>query len=174
MERLESEIQRAPTAELLSLLARVATDAGARSRAVQLIGTLLNEAVRTGIEIRSPTWPASAHYDSIALASDAATWLMAASAEALISLGTFSGYFSVPQALGSSLRLLDWLQKSPYVSAPMERRHQLQQLQTKRSLSIQSSVLLSRPAPGHLNAEFWRCAAAEGTTMPAGLLHQVA
>ena len=169
LERLEAEARLGPSVEVLSLLARVALDAGGRSRAVQVLGVMLNEAAQNGLKIADPTWPAAGHYDSIAVASDAGTWLLAATAEAMVSSSTFSGYFSG----ASTLTLLDWLQTSPYASARMERRRQLQQLQAKRTVSIQSSACLSSAGPGHRNAEFWRRAAAERTTMPASLVQPV-
>jgi FkbM family methyltransferase len=169
LERLEAEAKLGPSVEVLSLLARVALDAGGRSRAVQVLGVMLNEAAQNGLKVAGPTWPAAGHYDSIAVASDPGTWLLAATAEAMVSSSTFSGYFSG----ASTLTLLDWLQTSPYANARMERRRQLQQLQAKRTVSIQSSAWLSSAAPGHRNAEFWRRAATEGTTMPASLVQPV-
>jgi FkbM family methyltransferase len=169
LERLEAEVKLGPSVAVLSLLARVALDGGGRSRAVQVLGVILNEAAQNGLKIADPTWPAARHYDGVAMASDPGTWLLAASAEAMVSSSTFSGYFSGP----TMLPLLDWLQNSPYASARMERRRQLQQLQAKRTVSIQSSAWLSSAAPGHCNAEFWQRAAAEQTTMPASLVRTV-
>jgi len=166
LRRLESEAQRAPGIELLTLLARMAQAAGGRARAVAVIDALLPQAMQDGVEIVAPTWPAAARFDSIAVASDLVTWLVAAAAEARIVWSALSGYFSG----ANMLPLLNLLQSSPYASAAMERRRQLQQLQAGRTNSIEASAHLSKTAPAHRNAEFWRRAAAERTTMPASLL----
>jgi FkbM family methyltransferase len=169
LERLEAEARIGPTVALLSMLARVAFDAGGRSRAVQILAVLLNEGARGGLETAEPTWPAAPQYDSVAVTSERGKWLTAATAEAMVSSSSFSGYFTGP----SMLAPLDWLHASPYASARMERRRQLQQLQAKRTESIQSITCLSSAGPGHRNAEFWRLAAAERTTMPASLVQSV-
>jgi len=162
---LDAEVARAPRVEVLSLLARVALDTGRRSRAIQVLDALLSTASRQGADIRNPTWPAAAQYDSSAVTSSAWTWLGAAAAEALVTAAAFSGFFGGP----SMLTLIDWLQTTPYASARMERRRQLQQLQARRTTAIQASPLLSSPGPEHRNSEFWRRAAEERATMPAGL-----
>jgi FkbM family methyltransferase len=169
LERLELEATIGPSVAVLSLLARVALDTGSRSRAVQILNVMLNEAARGSLETADPTWPAAAQYDSVAVASDSGNWLLAATAEAMISSCSFSAYFSG----ASMLAPLDWLHASPYASAPMERRRQLQQLQAKRTESIQSIASLANAGPGHRNTEFWRRAAAENTTMPASLVRPI-
>ncbi len=169
LERLDAESRIGPSVAVLSLLARVSLDAGSRTRALQILGVLLNEAGHGGLETAEPTWPPAQQYDSVAVASDKGRWLVAATAEATISSAAFSGYFSGP----TSLDLLDWLHASPYASAGMERRRQLQQLQAKRTTSIESIASLSNAGPDHRNAEFWRRAAAERTTMPPSLLQTV-
>jgi FkbM family methyltransferase len=169
LERLEVEATIAPSVAVLSLLARVALDAGRRSRAVQILGVMLNEAAQGSLETADPTWPAAPQYDSIAVASDRGKWLVAATAEAMIGSSSFSAFFSG----ASMLTPLDWLHASPYASARMERRRQLQQLQANRTKSIQSIACLSNARPGHCNAEFWRRAAAEDTTIPASLVRPI-
>ena len=168
-ERLEAETRIGPSVAVLSLLARVAHEAGGRSRAVKILGVMLNEAARAGLQTADPTWPAAAQYDSLALASDTGTWLQAATAEAMVGCSGFSGCFTG----ASMLPLLDWLHASPYAAARMERRRQLQQLQARRTDSIESIACLSHVGPGHRNAEFWARAAAERTTMPSSLLQSV-
>jgi FkbM family methyltransferase len=169
LRRLEAEVQIDPSVAVLSMLARVALDAGGRSRALQILGVMLNEAAQGGLDTADPTWPAAPQYDSLAMASDRGTWLAAATAEAMVSSCSFSGYFTGP----SMLTPLDWLHASPYASARMERRRQLQQLQAKRTQSIESIACLSTAGPGHRNDEFWRRAAAERTTMPPSLLQSI-
>jgi FkbM family methyltransferase len=169
LERLEAEARIGPSVAVLSLLARVAYDAGARSRAVQILGVMLNEAARGGLQTTDPTWPAAPQYDSVTVASETGKWLAAATAEAMVASSSFSAYFTGP----SMLVPLDWLHASPYASARMERRRQLQQLQAKRTASIESIASLSNVGPGHRNAEFWRRAAAERSTMPPSLLETV-
>jgi FkbM family methyltransferase len=169
LERLEAEVKVSPSVAVLSLLARVALDAGGRTRAVQMLGVMLNEAARSGLESADPTWPAARQYDAVVVSSDRRNWLMAATAEAMVSSSSFSAYFTGP----SMLTPLNWLHASPYASAPMERRRQLQQLQAKRTESIESIECLAKAGPGHRNAEFWRRAAAERTTMPPSLLQSI-
>jgi FkbM family methyltransferase len=169
LERLEADARTGPSVAALSLLARVAFDAGSRMRSLQILGVMLNEAARGGLGTADPTWPPAPQYDSIAVASDRGDWLVAATAEAMISSCAYSGYFSG----ASNLQLLDWLHASPYASPRMERRRQLQQLQAKRTSSIESIACLSSPGPEHRNAEFWRRAAMERTTMPSSLLQSV-
>jgi FkbM family methyltransferase len=167
--RLEAETKLAPGVAELSLLARVAHDAGHRHRAVQILEVLLDEAEQNGLAISDPTWPASEQYDSIPVNSDRSTWMVAATFEALIKWSSYSAIFAGP----SMLTFLDWLHESPYASARMERRRQLQQLQAGRIQTIQPSTILARAGPGHRNAEFWRRAAAERTTMPPSLLQSI-
>jgi FkbM family methyltransferase len=169
LERLEAEARISPSVAVLSMLARVAYEAGSRSRAVQILGVLLNEAVQGGLGTADPTWPAAPWYDSVTVASDGGKWLVAATAEAMITASSFSGYFSGP----TMLTPLDWLHGSPYASPRMERRRQLQQLQAKRTGAIESIPCLSNIGAGHLNAEFWRRAAAERSTMPPSLLQSI-
>jgi FkbM family methyltransferase len=169
LERLEAETRIGPTVAVLSMLARVAHEAGARNRALQILDVLLNEATRGGLETADPTWPADPRYDSVAVAAERSKWLAAAAAEATVNSCAYSAYFLGP----SNLALLDWLHDSPYACAPMERRRQLQRLQAKRTESIESIACLSKPGPGHRNAEFWRRAAAERTTMPPSLLQSI-
>jgi len=167
--RLEAETQLAPGVAVLSLLARVAHDAGSRHRAVQILEVMLDEAEENGLATAEPTWPASDQYDSIPMNSDRGTWMVAATLEALIKSASYSGTFAGP----STLNFLDWLHESPYASARMERRRQLQQLQAGQIQAIQPSTILGNAGPGHRNAEFWRRAAAERTTMPPSLLQSV-
>jgi FkbM family methyltransferase len=157
---------QAPRLELLSLLARVALESGRRGLASQILDSVLGKASLPGLRVTEPTWPSAAIYDSIPVTSSVATWLGAAGAEALITSSAFSGVFSGP----GLLTLLDRLQSTPYASARMERRRQLQQLQAGRATAIEASPLLASSGPGHRNSEFWRCAAEERSTMPAALL----
>ncbi len=173
LEQLEAGVQQQPRTELLSLLARVSFEAGRRSRTVQVLGAMLNDAARHGLQLTAPTWPAAVHYDGVVPVADSSTWLLAATAQAMVNACAFSGYFA-GSLIQSTLTLLDRLHSSPYASAPMERRRQLQQLQVKRTAAIEPSPLLSRMAAGHRNADFWRHAGAEATTMPASLLQTVA
>jgi FkbM family methyltransferase len=167
--RLETESKLATGVAVLSLLARVAHDAGSRHLAVQILAVMLDEAERSGLAIAEPTWPASEHYDSIPVNSDRGTWLVAATMEALISWGSYSAAF----AGSSTLKFLNWLHASPYASARMERRRQLQQLQAGQIQAIQPSTILGNAGPGHRNAEFWRRAAEERTMMPSSLLQTI-
>ena len=167
--RLDAEAKLAPGVAVLSLLARVAHDAGSRHAAVQTLAVMLDEAERSGLATADPTWPASEYYDSIPVNSDRGTWMVAATMEALISWSSYSATFAGP----TTLKFLNWLHASPYASARMERRRQLQQLQAGQIQTIQPSTILANAAPGHRNAEFWRCAAAEGTTMPPSLLQSI-
>ena len=58
-ERLEAEARASPSVAILSMLARVAYEAGSRSRVVQILGVMLNEATQGGLGTTDPTWPAS-------------------------------------------------------------------------------------------------------------------
>jgi FkbM family methyltransferase len=167
---LDATAARLPRVEVFSLLARAALELGRRGTAILALEALLKVASRPGVAVADPTWPAARRYDSIPISGDLLTWLGAAAAEALITSSEFSGFFSGPKML----TYLDWMRATPYASAPMERRRQLQQLQAGLIATIQPSPLLSVPAPEHLNSEFWRCAAREQTRMPAGRVVTIA
>ena len=160
----------APTLTGLSMLARAAIDGGRRELAVAALSSIINMAQTGKTPVSEPCWPAAERFDTVPVAGDVATWLIAAAADAYVRLVAFSGYFSGP----ATLPLLDWLQDTPYASASMERRRQLQALQSGRATGIAPSALLATASPQHLNVEFWTQAVGAGAAVVApGLISSI-
>jgi FkbM family methyltransferase len=167
---LEPQAGAAPTITALSMLARAAIDAGRRELAVATLSSIISMAQTGKTPVSEPCWPAAEQFDAVPIAGDVATWLIAAAADAYVRLAAFSGYFSGP----ATLPLLDWLQGTPYASAAMERRRQLQGLQSGRATGIAPCALLATASPQHLNVEFWTQAPAAGAAVVApGLISSI-
>jgi hypothetical protein len=142
------------------MLVRVAREAGARAVAVRALERLLKALGEWRHDLTEPCWPALERYDASPPKGALGDWLVASAVEAMIVSASFSGYFSGPR----SLPLLDWLHASPYASAPMERRRQLQAIFSGRQQSIQGSALLEQAGADHLNPHLWR----PGANLPRG------
>ena len=171
LAELEPELQRTPSAATLSMLARVAFESARRELAVAALGRLLAMASRGQLQITEPCWPASARFDTLTVAGDPAGFIVASAIEAIVSWFVFSSYFA--DANNPSFGFLDRLQQTPYASAPMERRRQLQLIRTGRASAVTAHPLLAHAAPNHLNADFWTQAAAEDTSIPGSLVREI-
>ena len=162
---LEPEIESTTSAAMLSMLARVAYEAGRRELAVAVLRKLLAAAGGGAIRITEPCRPASARFDALTVVGDVTGFIVAAAVEAMASWHSFSAYFSDD----STVDILNGLQLTPYASAPMERRRQLQLIKMGCASAVTAHPLLARAAPNHLNVEFWTRAAAERTAAPSAL-----
>ncbi len=149
-----TELRRAaggrPTLVALATLARLLLEAGARTEAVRALAQFLAEAqegeLGTGL-----VWPPSASFDAVRPVGSPRQWLIAAAIRAFAEQASFSDYFRPT----SMLPLLDWLQGTPYGSAPMERRRQLQAKRANRPAGGTTSGLLAQPGRDHLNVSLW-------------------
>jgi FkbM family methyltransferase len=142
-----------PTLTALASRARLLVEAGRRYEAVQALRQLLNrvQAEAEGPLIDSPVLPPHASFDGVATVGARVDWLAAAAVAAFASEATYSDYF----AQTDYLAMLDWLQSTPYRSAAIERRRQLQALRLKRPMVGGLPPLLTVAAADHLNASLW-------------------
>jgi FkbM family methyltransferase len=145
-------VGRAPSVSRLLTLARVAREAGARAVAVQALQRIVESLGRGARhELNEACWPALERYDALAPISGVGDLLSASAAEAHVVCASFSGYFTGPTALG----LLDWLHRSGYASAPMDRRRELQALFAGRQRAVEGSPRLLQAAEDNLNPHLW-------------------
>jgi FkbM family methyltransferase len=157
MSLVETATRTAPTKAAWSLLSRAAYEAGARQVAARAAVALLQLALSGEEAPMEPCWPASARYDSVVPIGGVQPWLTAAAIEAYVLYSAYSGIYCGQNWLA----VLDWLGSTPYATAPMERRRQLQSLRTGRQRQIDCSPLLRAEAPEHLNAWWWGSARPE-------------
>jgi FkbM family methyltransferase len=141
-----------PTLAGLGTRARLLLEAGCRQDAVQALSQLLrltDAAAELGTGL---LWPPSVRFDSTRPIGAPRQWLIAAAIHAYAAESNFSDYFKA----ATYLPMLDWLQDTPYGTAPMERRRQLQAMLANRPSRGGSSALLAVTSPEHLNAGLWR------------------
>jgi hypothetical protein len=136
----------------VSTLARIAWEAGERQFAIDVL-PLAVKLVGGGDAPPpdEPFFPPLPRYDTIAAAGVERAWLLAATAEALETWEFFAGCFRPVEK--QQLQMLDWLQSSPFASAPMERRRQLQRWHA--GLPRQAAPILAQESPDNLNPELW-------------------
>jgi len=151
LRELTELARHAPTLPRLFMLVRVAREAGARTLALQGLARILTAVTAAPHDLAEPCWPALERYDTVPPEGGAGGWLTASAVEAMVISSSFSGYFSGT----SGLPLLDWLHASPYASAPMERRQQLQGIFSGRHQAIQGSALLQQSRADNLNPHLW-------------------
>jgi FkbM family methyltransferase len=137
----------APGLATLSSLARAATEAGERRRAVAAGRQFLSD-VRANRELDEPLWPAWPGFDAIVPGAPAIEWAVAAAATGFEQLHAFSTYFVPPT------EALEWLCASRFATAAMIRRRVLPRARAARNWTLHA--LLARPAPDHRNAALWR------------------
>ena len=142
----------APTTARLSTLARVATEAGQRFMASGVLSRLLCARQPSGLAAREPFWPPLERFDTIAPGPPPSGWLLAAVAEAFERQYAYSSYF----AQESTVRVLEWLQSTPFASPEMERRRQLQRIRSGEQSRLMEMPVLRQAVPGNLNPNLWR------------------
>lgn len=147
--------------ERLSSLARIAVEAGERQVAIDALLRAVTLLRQNAAPPTEPFLPATPRYDAIDPGNAPLPWLIAASVEALEELRVFSGFFLPVEAQRPDI--LDWLQSTPFASAPIERRRQLQNLRAGRQARMTAPTLLQREAPANLNPALW----IEGAIGPA-------
>jgi FkbM family methyltransferase len=108
----------------LATLARIALEAGDRQLAIDTLWHLLQLQRSGGKPLDEPFFPPASRYDAIDPRSQASAWFTAATIEAYEVVRFYSSIFMPKEAL--QLGMLDWLQSTPFASAAMERRRQLQ------------------------------------------------
>jgi len=144
--------EKASLARILTLV-RIAFEAGARQFAIDLLPRAMPLLGADAALPDEPFFPPMPRYDMIAPGAMARAWLLAATFEAFEIWQFFSGCF---KPLGMQEHgLLDWIQSSPFASAPMERRRQLQRCLAGLQPSVQTTPLLAQASPENLNPELW-------------------
>jgi len=142
-----------PNPARLSTLARIASDASDRALALDSL-TRLQARIAAGDDLpREAFFPASSRYESIDPAGGLRAWFLAATFEAFEVLRFLSGCFR-PVAM-QDLAMLDWLQSTPFASAAMERRRQLQRILAGVQTGLMPSPILANAAPDNLNPDLW-------------------
>lgn len=156
-ETLGALCQKQGSLSRLSTLARIASDIGNRSVAVNAL-RLVADVLKGGKgRISEPFWPASPRYDHLSPGTNVVGWFMAAALERLEQLAAYSSCFA------PSLVDLDWLAKQPLVATEIERRRVLQQARAGQRVKVPSR--LRAAASDHLNAEIWRAGTVPGTSV---------
>jgi FkbM family methyltransferase len=141
----------------LSTLARVASDIGNRTMAVNAL-RFTAEVLKGGKgRILEPFWPASPRFDHLAPGDNVVGWFVAAALERFEQLASFSSCFAPPSVD------LDWLAKQPLVATEIERRRVLQRARAGQKVAVPSR--LRRAAPDHLNAAAWRAGVVPNTSL---------
>jgi FkbM family methyltransferase len=123
----------------LATLARIALEAGDRQLASDTLWRLLQLQQGGGKPLDEPFFPPASRYDAIDPKSQASAWFTAATIEAYEQARVYSSYFLPKEAL--QLGLLDWLQSTPFASAPMERRRQLQRWAAGLQPGLEAALL---------------------------------
>jgi FkbM family methyltransferase len=146
---------RAPTAERLSTLTRIAADWGARTESVAVARRIADMISRGPLQLLEPFWPASSRFDDAAPKGPLEVWLFAAVAEHIERAHHYSSLYT---GATPTLNLVCGLPNAP---VEMERRRVL----TASLAGLRPKVpqRLCVNAPGHLNAEVWRSGAVPGT-----------
>lgn len=146
-------VEEKPSIARLATAARIAFELDEHQAAVDLVVRAV-PLLQSKQPLDEPLFPPLPRFDAMAPLGMADRWLFAATLEAYEVLRAFSAYFRDIDP--SDLARLDWLQASPFASAPMERRRQMLRVRARLQGELQASPLLTRAAPDHLNPEFWR------------------
>ena len=123
----------------LATLARVALEAGDRQLAIDVLWHLLQSQQSGGGPVDEPFFPPASRYDMIDPKDRVSDWFTAATIEAFEQARFYSGFF-IP-AESRQLGMLDWLQSTPFASAPMERRRQLQRWAAGLQPGLEAALL---------------------------------
>jgi FkbM family methyltransferase len=142
-----------PSVARLSTLARLAFEAGQRQLASNTLwrAIMLFESGTKPPE--EPFFPPARRYEAVDPGNFAEDWFVAATIEAWEQWRSFSGCFMSAEVQRPAL--LNWLLATPFASAPMERRRQLQRWRAGLQSGLQARPILSRAAPDNLNPALW-------------------
>ena len=155
LRSLRAACARAPTAERLSSLARVAWEWGARTESVAVLERLLQTLQGRQIQFGEPFWPAHPRFDSMKPGNGEHNWFACAVAE------QYERSFSFSSAFGGASGGLAWLCAQPFASTEMERRRVLVAACCGQRPTVPGR--LCEVHPGHLNADVWRAGRVPGT-----------
>jgi FkbM family methyltransferase len=153
--KLRNLCLRAPTAERLSTLARVAADWGARSESVNVARRIAEFIQRGPVQLREPFWPASSEFDNVPPTGPAEFWLFGAAAAHIERANHYSSLYTGASA---TLMLVCGL---PHVPVEMERRRILAAARAGQRPKIPDRLRVA--TPDHLNANLWRTGKVPGT-----------
>jgi hypothetical protein len=147
--KLAKELVRRPvTPAMCSTFARIALEAGEHRLMRASLQAIINARPNRDAPVWQPLWPAAPRYDAIDPGTDPVTWFHAAVVEQFERARDYSSAFS-----GGTLRLLDWLQSTPFASHEMERRRILMRL--TQGLEAKRTALLEHGGQQCLNREAW-------------------
>lgn len=149
LRRLEAALEQVRNLARLCTAARLYAEVGLRGRAVaalQEVAAMLN---RPGVTLREPFLCPLARYETIALGRNPSLWFAAQTIEGLERLSNFSSRFSLNSTVGD----LDYIRQTPFDTAEMERRRQLQRLLRFEQSAIAPGPLLT--AAETRNAHLW-------------------
>jgi FkbM family methyltransferase len=152
---LRAACARAPTAERLSSLARVAWEWGARAESVAVLQRLSQTLQGQQIQLGEPFWPAHPRFDSMKPGSEQYIWFASAVAE------QYERSFSHSSIFSGASEVLAWLCAQPFASTEMERRRVLIAARAGQRPTVPRR--LCEVKPDHLNADIWRAGGVPGT-----------
>jgi FkbM family methyltransferase len=146
-------VQERPSLARIVTLARIAFEAGERQFAVDLLPRAMPLLGGNATAPDEPLLPPLARFDAINPGPMARAWLLAAVFEAFETWQFFSSCFK-PAAMQEQA-MLDWFQASPFASAAMARRRQLQRWLAGVQRGLEASPLLAQATPDNLNPQLW-------------------
>lgn len=147
--------QSEPTLARLSMLARVAWEAGQRGLSYLALKSFAELVALGQMNVGEPFWPACARFDAIDPGPKRAEWLLVSAFEQFERAAAYSSIFAAPQFD------LDWLCAQPFVAAEMERRRVLRRLRAGEQVEVPARLCIA--ADDHLNADVWRAGLVPGT-----------
>lgn len=140
------------SAERLLTYVRIALEAGERAAAVSRLRALVEVADEGAWPaLREPFLAPIDRYDRIDATVDRTAWLSASVREAFMRSAWFSTAFGDARATAA----LDFIARTPFHCAPVERTRQLMALVGGRQQAPQCHPLLAVDAPDNLNRSFW-------------------
>lgn len=145
--------KEAQTIARLVTLARLAYEMGDRAFAAETLSRTITLLSNGAAPPDEPFFPPARRYEAIEPLDPARHWFMAASVEAWEMWRHFSGYYLPVQT--QRLNMLDWLQSTPFASAAIERRRQLQSIRAGRQAGMTSTSFVAKVSPDHLNPGLW-------------------
>lgn len=149
LRMLEAALEQVRNLARLCTAARLYAEVGLRGRAVAALKEVAAMLSRPGLTLREPFLCPLARYETIALGRNPSLWFVAQTIEALERLAHFSSAFSP----NSTVRDLDYIRQTPFDTAEMERRRQLQRLSRFEQFAVAPSPLLT--AAETRNAHLW-------------------
>ena len=148
----EGAMRERPSLARLSTFGRIACEMARPELAAQVATGVIELLTRGASPPDEPFFPIDRRYDQHVPANPQ-QWLLASSLQAMEEWRTPSGYYIPIEA--QRLDILDWLQTTPFASAPIERRRQLQRIHAGLQRQRMRVPLLARAAPDNLNPELW-------------------